>query len=249
VPPPIRAPFFEFGPKTSLDRAPLLEIVNAARAASARYDVPVILTPPALDIEAVKRAAPELWVFAQAMDIASARASTGAILARALAAAGADGVMLNHVERRLDERLLPDAVRQAHEAGLLTLLCADDVEQATRYARWSPTLILLEPPELIGTAHRDPRPWIGAADAAIAHVDPNVLVMHSGGIADEHDVRALIAQGAAGTGCSTAIVRAADPCDMTTRMIRAAREGWNDRNQTKEDPMAVSAVDAQGAAQ
>lgn len=249
MPPTIRAPFFEFGPKTSLDREALLEIVDAARAASVRYDVPVIVTPAALDIEAVKRAAPDLWVFGQAMDVASEGAGTGAILPRALAVVGADGVMLNHVERRPDEHVLPEALRQAHEAGLLTLLCADDLEQATRYARWSPTILLFEPPELIGTAHRAPRPWIAEANTAVGRVDPNIVVMHSGGIADEHDVRALIAQGAAGTGCSTAIVRADDPPDMTTRMIRAAREGFDSRNQPKEDLMAVSADDPRGGAQ
>src|SRR5579859_5972694 len=75
----IRAPFFEIGPKTFLDRASLLEVAGAASAASLRYRVDVIITPPALDIEAAKRSAPILWVFAQAMDTARPGASTGAI--------------------------------------------------------------------------------------------------------------------------------------------------------------------------
>jgi triosephosphate isomerase len=224
------APFFEIGPKTFLGRAALLEIADAASAASARYEVAVIITPPALDIEAVRHAAPGLWVFAQSMDTARPGASTGAIVPEALAAVGADGVMLNHAERPLDDSALPSAVRRARDAGLLTLVCAQDVQHATRYAAWHPDLILVEPHDLIGTAGRDDRPPIAQANAAVASVDPDVLVMHSGGVADENDARALIAQGAAGTGCTTAIVRAADRRDMTTRMIRAVREGWDSRS-------------------
>jgi triosephosphate isomerase (TIM) len=223
----ISTPFFEIGPKTFLDRPALLEVVDAASVASARYEVAVIVTPPALDIETVKRAAPGLWVFAQSMDLAEPGASTGAIIPEALVAVGADGVMLNHAERPLDDGVLPDAIGQARNAGLLALVCAHDVEHAARYARWGPDMILLEPHHLIGTAHRCDRPSIAEANAVVASVDPAILVMHSGGVADEQDVRAIIAQGAAGTGCTSAIVRAPDRREMTARLIRAVREGWD----------------------
>ena len=225
----IRPPFFEFGPKTFLSRDELLEVVEAAQAASTRYDVAVIVTPPALDVEAVKRAAPDVWVFAQAMDLAEPGSSTGAILPQALAAAGADGVMLNHAERPLAEAVMPRAIEQARTAGLQTLVCAEDAAQATRFAAWAPDVILLEPHDLIGTAHRSHRPWIAQANAAVARVDPRVLVMHGGGVADEYDVRAILAQGATGTGCTSAIVRASDRRATTERMIRAVREGWDVR--------------------
>lgn len=226
----IRPPFFEIGPKTYLDRKSLLELADAAAAASEDYDVDLIITPPALDIEATKLAAPKLWVFAQAMDIARPGASTGAILPEALAAAGADGVMLNHGERPLDELALRYAVERAGEAGLMVLVCANDISEARRYAAWSPELILLEPHELIGTVDGT-RPPIARANAEIAEVNPDVLVMHSGGVANEHDARAIIADGAAGTGCTTAIVRAADRSEATSRMVRAVREGWDSRDQ------------------
>jgi triosephosphate isomerase (TIM) len=225
----INAPFFEIGPKTFLDRAELLELVDVAAVASVRYDVAVILTPPALDIEAVKAAGPDLAVFAQAMDAAHPGRSTGAILPEALAAVGADGVMLNHAERPLDERTLRGAIDRAREAGLATMVCANDVGQAKQYASWEPDMILVEPHELIATAGKRLRPSVTHINKAVAHVNPHVLVMHSGGIAHERDVRAIVSQGAAGTGCTTAIVRATDRATLTTRMIRAVREGWEAR--------------------
>jgi triosephosphate isomerase len=224
----IRPPFFEIGPKTFLDRAALLDVADAAWQASVRYEVAVIITPPALDIEAVKRTAHGLWVFAQSMDTARRPGpSTGAILPEALAAVGADGVMLNHAEWPVDDRALPTAICRARDAGLLTLVCADTIQQAIQYASRAPDLVLLEPHDLIGTDGHRQRPSIPQANAAVASIDPSVLVMHSGGVADERQVRAIMAAGAAGTGCTTAIVQAADRRDMTTRMIRAVREGWD----------------------
>lgn len=147
----------------------------------------------------------------------------------ALAAVGADGVMLNHVERPLDEDALSNAIRRAHEAGLLALVGAEDVEQATRYAALEPDLILLEPRDLIGTANGLDRPSITVSNAAVANVNPNVLVLHGGGIADEHAARMIMEQGAAGTGCTTAIVAATDRNEAVQRMVQAVREGWNSR--------------------
>jgi len=212
-----------------LDRAAMLDIAAAAWSASLRYEVAVIFTPPALDIEAIKTRVPGLSVFAQAMDDGLPGRSTGAILPEALRAIGADGVFLNHAERPLSPEDLRSAMRRADEAELRTLVCAQDTDEALLYASWSPYIVLLEPHDLIGTAHRGDRPWIRSANRAIAEVDPTVLVMHSGGVADPDDVRSVIAHGADGTGCTSAIVRATDPAEMVAEMIRAVREGWDDR--------------------
>jgi triosephosphate isomerase (TIM) len=225
----ITPPFFEFGPKTFLDRAALIEVAEAASDASVRYDVAVILTPPALDIEVLKSRFPRLWIFAQAMDDRPAGRSTGAILPEALHAVGADGVLLNHAERPLDPAALRSAMMRAEEAQLQTLVCAQDTSEAVRYAAWSPDIVLLEPHDLIGTARKAGRPWIAGANRAVAGVDPAVLVMHSGGVSDPDDVRSLVGQGADGTGCTSAIVRAPDRSEATAAMIRAVREGWDER--------------------
>jgi triosephosphate isomerase (TIM) len=226
----ITTPFFEFGPKTFLGRSAMLDIAEAAGRASERYDVAVIFTPPALDIEAIKSRVPALWVFAQGMDDGRPGRTTGAILPEALAAVGADGVLLNHAERPLSQEALRAAMRRADEAGLRTLVCANNTSEATLYASWSPDIVLLEPHDLIGTVHKGERPWIRSANHAIAQVNSAVLVMHSGGVAEPDDVRSLIAQGADGTGCTSAIVGARDPGEMAAVMIRAVREGWDERN-------------------
>jgi triosephosphate isomerase (TIM) len=225
----ITPPFFEFGPKTFLGRGSLLAVAEAAMEAAVRYDVSVIVTPPMLDLEVVKSRFPRLWVFAQAMDDARPGNTTGAVLPEALRAVGADGVLLNHVERPLAFEELRSAVSRAKEANLQTLVCAEDIGEAVSYAEWSPDIVLLEPRDLIGTALRQVRPWIPEANNLLAAVDDCVLVMHGGGVADPDDAASVIAQGAAGTGCTSAIVRATDPGAMAMAMIHAVREAWDAR--------------------
>jgi triosephosphate isomerase len=224
---PLTAPFFEIGPKTFLSRAELLEVAAAAAAASAMYDVSVVYTPPVLDLELIKASAPDLWVFAQGMDLAQAGSSTGSILPEALRAIGADGVLLNHAERALSDAAVVSAIGRAQDNDLLTIVCADDEAESRTIARHGPDIILAEPRLLIGTASHAPRPWIPAVNAAVTEVDPHILVMHGGGIADSNDVIHVMTQGADGTGCTSAVVFARDKPAVVHGLIRAVREGWD----------------------
>lgn len=236
----IATPFFEIGPKTFLTRRELLEVALAAARAGQRHQVDVILTPPALDIEIVKAAAPDLWIFAQTVDTARPGRSTGAITPEALRAAGADGVMLNHAERPLPNDRIHLALNRAAEAGLRTMICVDGLHEAQLFARHHPDIILAEPHRLIGTAHDNERPWIPVINDAVASTSPRTLVLHAGGVSNATDVTRLIAQGAAGTGCTTAIVAASDRANAVETMIRAVREAWDAR-----EPQAKAETDTE----
>jgi triosephosphate isomerase len=224
------APFFEVGPKTFLSRRQLLELASDASEAAIEYDVAVIMTTPALDIEKVKARTPTLWVFAQHVDPKRPGRSTGAIVPEALRDVGADGVMLNHFEKPLSFDDLTVTIERAHEVELLTLVCADTDADAERYAALHPQLLLAEPPHLIGAPGGIERPWIRELNDRIARIDRNILVMHSGGIGSSDDVYNVIREGASGTGATSAIVNSPQPGLMARNMIRAVREAWNDRH-------------------
>jgi triosephosphate isomerase (TIM) len=230
VPHELTAPFFEIGPKNYLSRKELLELSSAASVASAAYDVRVIITPPALDLEIVKALEPELWVFAQGMDLAQLGPSTGALLPEALADVGADGVLLNHPERPLSDDDVAAGVERAHRCHLLAMVCAEDESQARTVATYGADIVLSEPRRLIGTSIGAARPWIPHVNRAVSEANPHALVMHGGGIAHPSDVLNVMSQGADGTGCTSAVVFADDRLAVTHSLIRAVREGWDKRN-------------------
>ncbi len=221
-------PFFEVGPKAYAWGAAMVDLAKRADALSRAYDVRVIVTPQYVDIPAVAQAVERVMVFAQHMDALRPGRGVGSVLPEAVKAAGAQGVLLNHVERRLSRVELAETMRRADEVGLATIVCADDVDDAVGIARLSPDVIIVESPDLIAGGRRDDsRGAIAAANEAIRQVDPAIRVLHGAGINGPQDVYDVTAAGAQGAGSSSAIFTAPDPAAMLEAMIKAMRDAWD----------------------
>jgi triosephosphate isomerase (TIM) len=225
----IAPPFFEIGPKAYSYGRALVDLARRADALSRVYDVRVIITPQYVDIPLVAEAVVDVLVFAQHMDALTPGRGVGSVLPEAVKAAGAEGVLLNHVERRLSRSELERAMRRADEVGLATMVCADDIEDAVAIAALSPDIIIVEAPGLIagGTRDEGSRRAVAAANAAIWRVDESILVLHGAGINGAQDVYDVTAAGAQGAGSSSAIFTADDPAAMLEQMIRAMRDAWD----------------------
>jgi triosephosphate isomerase len=223
----LTSPFFEIGSKNLLRYEQLRALAAAAAAASAAEQISVILTVPALVLSAIKAEHPDLLVFAQSMDPHGMGASVGKITAEALVDAGADGVMLNHSACPADASLVGELVQRAASNGLLTMVCASHQQEAVDIAHLKPDILLYEPPELIGHPGGSPRPWIAEINAQLLRIDADLKVMHAGGIGTPDDAYRVMFDGAAGTGCTTGVVLAANPSLAAHRFIAAARRGWD----------------------
>jgi triosephosphate isomerase len=225
----IRPPFFEIGPKAYMYGRQLVDLARRADALSRAHDVQVILTPQAVDIAAVAAAVERVLVFAQHMDSLRPGRGVGSLLPEAVRAAGASGVLLNHVERRLARPELTDAIHRADEVGLATMVCADDAVDAASIAELAPNIIIVEAPILIAGGKRDAadRAAIASTNAAIWRVNPAIRVLHGAGISNAQDVFDVMAAGAQATGSSSAIFTAPDPDAMLEAMIRSVRDAWD----------------------
>ncbi len=225
----IRAPFFEIGPKAYTYGAAMVALARRADDLGRAYDVQVVITPQHVDVFPVARAVRDALVFAQHMDPIRPGRGVGSVLPEAVRAAGASGVLLNHVERRLGRDDLARTMERAREVGLATMVCADDAGDAAWIAGLAPDVIIVEAPALIAGGTRDASSAgaIRATNEAIRSVNPAIRVLHAAGIHDDRDVYDVIAAGAEGTGSSSAIFTAADPGAMLEAMIRAVRAAWD----------------------
>jgi triosephosphate isomerase len=225
----IRPPFFEVGPKAYMYGRQLLDLARRADALSRAHDVQVIVTPQAIDVAAVAAAVERVLVFAQHMDSLRPGRGVGSVLPEAVRAAGARGVLLNHVERRLSLPELARTIHRADEVGLATMVCADDLTDAVSIAELAPNVIIVEAPVLIAGGKRDAadREAIASTNAAIWRVNPAIRVLHGAGISNARDVYDVMAAGAQATGSSSAIFTAPDPGAMLEAMIRSVRDAWN----------------------
>ena len=226
----IKAPFFEIGPKSYLYGDEILDLAKAADAASEKYGVDIIFTCPVVDIRRVAEATKRLHVFAPHMDPIYPGRGLADTLPESLVAAGAEGVMLNHVEKPLSFDVLAETIKRADEVGLTTIVCADSMADAGRIAGLHPDIIVAEPSELIGTGVSVGPKYVEAATKCVKSVNEKILVLTAAGIANGTDVYNTIIAGADATGSSSGVAKAADRAAMVDEMIAAVRKAWDERH-------------------
>ena len=226
----IKAPFFEIGPKSYLYGQDIRDLAVAADLASEKYDVDIIFTTPIVEIANVKKLTKRIHVFAPHMDPIRPGRGLADVLPESLVAAGAEGVMLNHVEKQVSVTVLKQTIERADEVGLTTIVCSDSSTEATMIANLHPNIIVAEPSELIGTGIKVGPEYVNAAVSAVKKVDPEILVLVAAGISNGDDVYQMIRSGAAATGTSSAVCKAADRAAMVDEMISAVRRAWDERH-------------------
>ncbi len=226
----ISTPFFEIGPKSYLYGDDVLNLALAADKAAEKYGVNIIFTTPVVDIRRVKEATKNIFVFAPHMDPIYPGRGLADTLPESLVAAGADGVMLNHCEKPLEFDVLKETIARADEVGLISIVCADSLADASRIATLSPDIIVAEPSELIGTGVSVGREYVEAATKSVKDVNEDILVLTAAGIANGEDVYNTIIAGADATGSSSGVAKAPDRAAMVDEMISAVRRAYDERN-------------------
>ncbi len=226
----IRAPFFEIGPKSYLYGDEILDLALAADKASEKYGVDIIFTCPVVDIRRVAENTQHIHVFAPHMDPIYPGRGLADTLPESLVAAGAQGVMLNHVEKPLAFDTLAETIKRADEVGLISIVCADSMADASKIAGLNPDIIVAEPSELIGTGVSVGPEYVKAAMECVKNVNPDIMVLTAAGIANGQDVYNTIIAGADATGSSSGVAKAADRAAMVDEMIAAVRKAWDQRH-------------------
>ncbi len=156
----------------------------------------------------------DIPVFAQHMDAVGYGSHTGWTLPEALVEVGADGVLLNHSEHRLQVDRIAAAVERARELGLAAIVCADTPGVAGAMAALHPTAVAIEPPELIGgdvsvtTADPD---VVTRSVARAQQVAQGVQVLCGAGVKTADDVTAAMELGTVGVLLASGVVKADEP--------------------------------------
>ena len=226
----VKPPFFEVGPKAYLYGDDALNLALAAEEASMKTGVDVIFTPQAVDIWPIARRTQRLFICAQHMDALLPGKGQGSILPEAVRAAGATCVMLNHAEHPLALADIKVTIQRAQAVGLWSIVCSDSIAEAQAVAHLSPTIVVVEPSELIGSGVTSDEQLVRASTKAVKDIDPDILVLQGAGISSAEDVYRVIYAGADATGSSSAICKAAKPERMLLDMLAAARQAFDDRN-------------------
>jgi len=226
----IKPPFFEIGPKAYMYGDEMIALAKVIDAAAGKYNVRVILTPQYTDIYRVAQATENILVFAQHMDSLPVGRGLGAVLPEAVKAAGAVGVMLNHVEKQLTIAEIKMCIKRAEDIGIYSIVCADSIAEARAIAQFNPDIIVCEPSELIGTGQTSGEEYVRLTNEAIRAVNPDIQILQAAGISNGRDVYNVIRSGAEATGTTSGIMKAADKEAMVDEMLGALRRAWDEIN-------------------
>ena len=188
-----------------------MELCQIASEVSLLTGVRIIVAPQSIDLREAVQVCGD--VFAQHVDAAAQGAFTGTLTVEALKEAGVKGSIVNHSEHRMPEETISATIARLKEAGLESMLCTKDAEESARLAKYEPTYIAVEPPELIGSgvsvSTAKPEVVSGTVEA-VAKVNATP-VLCGAAVSNAADVKKAVELGAMGVLVASAFVKSADP--------------------------------------
>lgn len=199
-----------------------LRLAKACAKVAEESGVSIAACPPMPELSLVAREA-QVPVFSQNVNPRKPGSGTGYVTPSAVKAAGAFGTLVNHSENRQPAADVGTCVEMCHALGLCTCVCAESVDKARELAAFSPKMIAVEPPELIGgdvsVTTANPR-IVQDTVAAVEAVDPKVSVLCGAGVKSGQDVRTAVDLGAKGVLLASGVVKAEDPESVLRDLIK-----------------------------
>lgn len=221
-------PFFVVNPKSYLYGEDVFDLAKKADELSAKYGLDCLFTAQLIDLPRIIDACPHLVPCAQVMESLKPGRGMGHVLPEALAAAGVKATFLNHAENPCTVHELAATITRAKELGILTVVCADSVEEGRWIAALHPDVMVCELTSLIGTGTVAGEDYMRGSTEAVKEVSPQTLVLQAAGISSGQNVYDAIKYGADGTGGTSGIVAAPDPMAMLDEMFAALNQARTD---------------------
>jgi triosephosphate isomerase len=186
-------------------------LVDAAREAMQNTGVRFVICAPPTHLARARYANKD--IFAQHVDAFEPGAHTGAVLPEALQDLRIKGSLINHSERRCPD-LVQATVKRMNNAKLESCVCAESPEECKKFARFKPSFIAVEPPELIGSgvsiSKKQPK-VITESLNQVHKVSTEIPLLVGAGVSNAKDVELALALGATGVLLASAFVKAPEP--------------------------------------
>jgi len=203
-----------------------LKLAKTCEQVSSETNVCVAVAPQAVDIAPVA-AAVSVPVFSQHIDPVLAGSFTGHVLAESVKEAGAVGTLINHSERRLKLADIDAIITRARENRLMSVVCSNNALVSAAAAALKPSMIAVEPPELIGTgipvSKAKPEVVSGTVEL-VRRLNRDVVILCGAGITRGDDVAAALRLGTEGVLVASGIVKAKDPYAVLLEFAEAMQK-------------------------
>ncbi|MCE4607073.1 MAG: triose-phosphate isomerase [Desulfurococcales archaeon] len=184
-------------------------IARKASELSSTGKIRIILAVPATEVYRISKIHEDTYI--QSVDPVTEGAHTGHVTIEMAEDSGAKGVLLNHSEKKL---LYRDIQAILKKAKIETLVCAETPEEAAAVSLLNPTIIAIEPPELIGTGipvSKAKPEIITDTVKLVRQYNTETIILTGAGISTPDDAIKAMQLGTQGVLIASAVMKARDP--------------------------------------
>ncbi len=175
----------------------------------------------AFDLASVIAAAPTLSVWTQHLDPVGFGSNTGWLHPSTAIEHGATGTIINHAEHKVSIEHVKELISQL-PTEFPVCACAADLDEAKALAALSPTMIAVEPPELIGgdisVTSADPA-IVSDTVSLVNTVNPQVVTLCGAGVKNGQDVSTAIKLGTSGVLLASGVTKAEEPLSVLRDLV------------------------------
>jgi triosephosphate isomerase (TIM) len=186
-----------------------LKIVEDAKKVCLLNHKSIIIAPPPSSVLALSKQG--MPIVSQHVDDSTIGATTGFIIPEILKSYGAVGSIINHSEHKIEHLKIKNLVKRLRDLDMISIVCADDMDEVDAISRFSPDYLAIEPPELIGkgiaVSKANPS-IIRDSVRLVKQISSTVRVLCGAGIVDKNDIVKALELGSEGILISSGVVKA-----------------------------------------
>lgn len=157
--------------------------------------------------------------FAQHIDPVSYGSNTGSILPEAVKAAGAQGTLINHSEKRLSLETIEKTILRAKQLGLTTVVCVATAEECAAVGKFSPDYVAIEPHDLISSGRSVSKERPELITKAREMLPVHIPLLCGAGVSTREDVLKAKELGCDGVLLASAFVKAQNPAEKLRELV------------------------------
>ena len=197
----------------------VIKLLSSVKKIIAKTNVPIIAVAQATDIYRIRKEL-DIEVWAQHVDPIDPEKNTGWISPYSVKEAGATGILINHSEHKVKEKVIIETIKKARQYNLKIVLIGQTVEMIKKFDSFDIDFLSFEKEDLIAS----PISMIDQQEETIKSLVK--IVKHpliiGAGINDGEDTRKSKAVGAVGVLMATYFVTAPNP----EKKLRELAEGF-----------------------
>ena len=187
----------------------IIKLVKTAQKISKKYKIKIAVAPPQHLLGHVTRFS--IPILAQHVDNANVGSTTGFVIPEIIKKSNVKGALINHSEHRISSRDIEQLILRLKKLKMMSVVCVKNVGEASKYSKFNPDYIAIEPPELIGSGmaiSKEKPELITKAVSVVKNAKTQTKLLCGAGIISGEDVKKAVELGSRGILVASGIVKA-----------------------------------------